>query len=540
MKKRSLSLLTLVLILALALTGCGGGSKETSSSGNVIRTNNGAEPNSLDPALAKGNNDSKTIYLIFEGLMKYNENGEIVPGMAEKVDISDDGLTYTYTLRDAKWSNGDPVTAGDFEYSWKRVLNPEMGSEYSFQLYYIKGGEEYNTGNGSVDDVGVKAIDDKTLEVSLKSPTPYFDELTAFYTLMPVNKSVVESDPDWAKDVSKGNFVTNGPFKITDWKHGEKIIVAKFEDYYNKDKIKLDGVESDILEEQSTAWQKYQGGEYDYIMDAPQDVVAELIKNKDPEFHSFDKYGTQYLAFNTEKAPFTNQKVRQALSMAIDRQSIIDNVIQGGQSYADGLIPYGSKDDQGKDFREANGKFVTEDIEKANQLLEEGLAELNMTREDMSSLVLSYNTSENIRKMCEAIQEMWRQNLGIEIGLENMDFKVLLERKTAGDFDICRAAWTGDYLDPMTMMDLFMTGEPQNDPKYSNPEYDRLLKVAKSTGDQKVRMDSMKEAEKIMMEDMPLMPLYFSNGYYVAKPYVKGIFTSPLNDPFLIYAEIEK
>lgn len=561
MKKRSLKLIALLLAMVVFLTACGGGGGNNAPAGNggnnaanngggeetaatgegkILRTNNKSEPGSLDPGLATGTHDSWILQHIFEGLMKYNEKGEVVPAMAESYDVSDDGITYTFHLKDGvKWSNGDPVTAGDFEFAWKRVLDPELASEYSYQLYYLKGGEEYNTGKGTVDDVGVKALDEKTLEVVLKVPTPYFVGLTAFYTLYPVHKASVEANPDWAKNPSEVEFVSNGPFKLTEWAHNDYVKVVKNENYYDADKVKLAGIDFDILEDDNTAWQKYEGGEYDFLMSPPSTIVNQLKTSGDEQLKIGDDLGTYYYAFNCKKAPFDNQKVREALSLAIDRKTIVDNITQGGQIPGEGMVPYGLLDDQGKDFRKEVGNLVHEDVEKAKKLLDEGLKESGMTIEDMNKTILVYNTDEGHKKIAQAIQEMWKKNLGFEIGLENMEFQVLIDRRREGDYFVSRAGWLGDYADPMTMLDIFMTGNPQNDPKYENPEYDALLNTAKNSPDQKLRMDSMKEAEKILMRDLPITPIYFYTRPYVEKPNVKGVFNTILNYPFLTYAEIE-
>ena len=555
MKKRNLRFATMLLALVLLLTACGGGNAPANNAGNnganeatadagssegkILRTNNNSEPGSLDPALATGTHDSWAMQHMFEGLMKYNEKGEVVEGMAKEMKVSDDGLKYTFTLRDdAKWSNGDPLTAQDFEFAWKRVLDPETASEYSYQLYYLKNGEAYNNGEAKAEDVGVKAVDDKTLEVELESATKYFPSLAAFYTLYPVPKAIVEKNPDWAKDPKNGDFITNGPFVIKDWKHNEGIDLVKNDQYYDKDKVKLAGIHFDIIEDQNTSWQRYEGGEYDFIVSPPNTIVNKLQQAKDEQLTIGDDLGTYYFALNVKEKPLNNVKVRQALSLAIDRKAIVENITQGGQLPAEGMVPFGLLDDQDKDFRDDQGNLVKEDVEEAKKLLDEGLAEEGMTKADLNGKVIVYNTDESHKKIAQAVQEMWNSKLGISVNLENMEFQTLIDRRREGDYFISRAGWMGDYADPMTMLDLFMTGNPQNDPKWSNAKFDELLKKAKTETDQKVRMDSMKEAEKIMMEEMPVIPIYFYTQPYVTKPNVKGIYKVILNYPFLTYAEI--
>lgn len=537
-------LVSLFLVTALVFTGCSKSIDTSKGNGSnsepkILRTNNSSEPGTLDPALAQGTHESWVLDHIFEGLFKKSPDGKIVPGMAKDFKLADDQITYTFTLRDdIKWSNGDNITAKDFEYSWKRALNPELAAEYAYQFYYLKGAEAYNTGKGSIDDVGVKAIDDKTLEVVLASPTAYFLELTSFYTYYPVNQKIVEANPDWAKDPK--TYVSNGPFKLTEWVHNAKIVIMKNENYYDAAKVKLDGIDFAILTDENTAWQKYEGGEFDFLTPLPQAVVAQLKAQNNPDLIIGGDVATYYYNFNSKIKPFDNLKIRKALAMSIDRQTIVDKIAQGGQIPAEGVVPFGMLDENNKDYREAAGKLVEYNVEEANKLFQEGLTETGFKAEDFSQFTILYNTSEGHKKIAQAIQEMWRQNLGIEVQLENVDFQVKLDREKAGDFQISRAGWIGDYVDPMTFVDLWETSSSFNDAKFSNSKYDELVATAKGTTDQKVRMEAMREAEKILMDNMPVMPIYFYTQPYAQKSYVTGVY-KPLNRyPYFTYADMNK
>ena len=601
MFKKIKSLTGLILVLALILTGCGGkdsadksGGAEDGSSGQILYTANRSEPGTLDPALAQGTHESWILNHLFTGLLAYDEEGNLVPGMADMPEISEDGLHYTFKIKDGmKWSNGDPVTAKDFEFSWLRVLDPETAAVYAYQLYYLKGGEAYNSvekpgiyyvkddaGNdtkevdhevtytdadlagldvdGKSEDekaqavyekwladaraqVGVKAVDDTTLEVTLENPTPYFSDLTAFYTLYPVNQKVVEENPDWATDAS--THVSNGAFKLQTWEHDSKIEVVKNENWFNADKVKLAGITWDILEDSNTAYQNFDSGKYWIQVDPPQEVVAQKFSEEDPILVIGKQVGTYYYNLNNipkenEKNPFTNVNIRKAFSLALDRKSLCENITKGGQIPAEGMVPYGLLDEAGKEFREGSGNFLKYDPEEAKALFEKGLQEEGLTVADVNGKVLLYNTDEAHKKIAQAVQQMWKQTLGVDIQLENVDFNVKLAREKAHDFDISRAGWVGDYSDPMTMMDLFVTGGSFNDSGYSNPKYDELIKTAIQSPDQKVRMDSMKEAEKILMEDMPIVPLYFYTQPYFVNENVKGIYKPLLQYPVLTYAEM--
>lgn len=544
-----------MLAMVFVFTACGGGKDKTkgtdagggtnaTSTGNIIKANNTSEPGSLDPALATGTHESWVLRHTFEGLMTYDEKGELVPGMAEDFpEISEDGLKYTFKIRDgAKWSNGDPVTANDFEFSWKRLANPETASDYAYQLDYVKGAKAFNNEEGKIEDVAVKAIDEKTLEVELEVMTPFFEGLTAFYALYPVNEKVVTENPDWAKNAD--THVSNGPFKLANWEHDSKIQIVKNENYYNIDKVKIDGIDFDIIVEKNTEWTKYENGELDIVVKPTNEIVNKMIKEDNKELVLGDYIGVEYYNFNMKVEPFQNAKIRQAFSMAIDRDIITNQVRQMGDTVAEGIIPFGLEDDAGKDFREANGNLLKEDVKEAKKLFEEGLKEEDMTLEDFNSqkFVLIYNTDETHKKVTQAMQEMWKKNLGAEIQLENTDFQVKLDREKAkpvGDFQMSRAGWVGDFEDPMTMIDLWVTDASNNNPGYSNPEFDDLISSAKAPTDAKQRMDDMKKAEKILMEDLPIMPVYFTKMQYTVKPNIKNVYNTKLDYPTLTYAEIE-
>lgn len=554
MKKKLSLILILILCLSITLTACvPGGDKEkvegtdssetTTTTGSaptdkILRTNNSSEPGSLDPALAQGTHESWILDHTFEGLMKVDENLEIVPGMAESYEVSEDGLKYTFKIKDnVKWSNGDPVTAHDFEYSWKRALDPELAADYAYQLYYLKNGEEYNAGEVTVDEVGVKATDDKTLEVELKAPTAYFLELTAFYTLFPVNKAVVEANPDWAKNAD--THVSNGPFTLTSWNHDANISIRKNQDYYETDKIFLEGIDFDIIEDENTTWQKYEGGDYDFLLPLPQAVVAKLKAENNPELVIGSQVGTYYYSLNLNSEFFANKKIRQALSLALDKDTIVEKISQGGQLAAEGVVPYGLMDEDNKEFRDTVGPLIDYNVEEAQKLFQEGLDETGLTKEDFSKAVLLYNTLESHKKIAQAIQEMWKQNLGIEVQLENVDFQVKLDREKAGDFDISRAGWLGDYSDPITFIELWESKSSFNDAKFENERYDELVEIAKFSSDPKERFEAMREAEAILMEEMPILPIYFYTQPYAQKPYVKGVFKTAVNYPQLKYIVFE-
>ena len=557
MKSKGFKFLALALATALTLTACGGGGGTSDTGGgekkadnntpaatdvatpqvNRIVSSNMAEPGTLDPAKARGTHESWPLQHLFVGLTRVNKDGKVENALADKIEISEDGKVYKVTLKDGlKWSDGNPITAEDFEFAWKRVLDPKMESQYAYQLYYIAGAEEYNKGKGKADSVGVKAVDAKTLQVTLKQPTAYFDSLMGFYTYYPVSKKVVEANADWAKDPK--TLVSNGAFILKDWTHNSKIVMDKNPNYYEADKVKIDGIDLDIIEDQSTVYQKYVAGEYNMVVELPTEVTAKLRAEKNPELVIGPNLALYYYNLNPAVKPLNNVKVRKALSLALDRKVITDQITQGGQLPATAIVPPGLLDDTGKEFSDANKDLIKTDVEEAKKLLTEGLAEEKMTPADVKLTIL-YNTSENHKKIAEAIQQMWNKELGIKTELENVEFKVKIDRENAHQFEISRSGWVGDYLDPMTFMDLWITGASNNYVNYSNPEYDKLVKEAQTSTDQKLRMDNMKKAEKMILEDMAIVPIYFYTHPYAVKPNVKGITKNAINYPSLINAEIE-
>ena len=525
MKKSVFAAMSSILVLSAALAGCGGGEKtgeQGASTGNeqtsgpkVLRMNMHSEPPTADPALAEDSTSGALLRATFDGLTRISEDGKPHESVAEKIDVSEDGLTYTFHLRDSKWSNGDAVTAKDFEYAWKRALDPKLGSTYAYQLYYLKNAEEYNMGKAKADDVGVKAQDDKTLVVTLKNPTPFFLELTAFYTYFPVNQKVVESDAKWAGEAK--SHVGNGPFKIDTWEHKSKLVLAKNDNYWDKDAVKLDKIDFSMVEDENTELSMFDNGDLDWAgapMSAlPTDAVPSLKDSGKMKTHAIA--GTYMYKFNTEKAPFNNAKIRKAFAYAIDRKSIIDNVTQTNQEPAMGLVP--------PTMAVATSPYFKDnDAETAKKLLEEGMKEEGITK--MPTLTLSFNTSEGHKKIAEAIQDQWKKVLGVDVKLENKEWKVFLDDMHQGKFQIARSSWTGDYNDPYTFLDLFKNKKgSNNDTNWENPKYQELLNKSALEKDPEKRKQILAEAEAIFMDEMPAAPIYYYTHSYVQSDKVKGV-----------------
>jgi len=521
-KKKFFLLIGLLAVLALIVTGCGGQSGSSQGSDQVIRFNVGAEPQTLDPAKATGLPDATIINAMFEGLTRYDASGKPSPGIAESWTISPDGLTYTFKLRDAKWSNGDPVTAQNFVDGWLRALDPKTASEYAYQLYYIKGAEEYNKGTGSARDVAVKALDDHTLQVVLKAPAPQFLGLTSFQTLMPIDSKVVSAHPDWA--ASPDNYVGDGPFKMVSWSHNQMIECVKNPDYWDAASVKLAKLDFYLVDNDNTAYNMFQTGQINFDYNVPVEQIAQLKGN--PDYKVVPSASSYFYRFNVTKKPFNDPRVRRALALAIDRQAIVRDVTKAGQKPAYAFIPYGFLDADGKDFRQNGGDYFKEDVAAARKLLAEaGYPD----GKGFPEVTIMYNTNDQHKQIAEAIQAMWKKNLNINVQLRNEEWQTYLNDMSKLNYDIARAGWSPDYMDPMTFADMFVTGGGNNETGWSNKEYDALITRAKTVdaGNPKARMADMHAAEKILIDQMPIMPIYFYTQPVLIKPNLKNVIIPP-------------
>lgn len=490
----------------------------------VIRYNVGTEPETLDPAKSTGIPEFNMQLAIWEGLMRLDSKSQPAFGAAEKVDISPDLLTYTFTLRKGlKWSNGEPLTAADFEYSWKRALDPDTAADYAYMLYYLKGGEAYNGGTGKVEDVGVKAKDARTLVVTLEAPCKYFLSLSAFGTYYPVNKKIVEADSEWYTKAEK--LIGNGPFKVSKWSHNDRIEFVKNPNYWGAKSVVLEKLVFTMVEEDTTELAMFESGEIDFADNPPSAELARLTAEKKLGVNVL--LGTYYYIFNVEKKPLDDVRVRKALTLAIDRKAIVETVTKGGQVPALAFVPPGIPDASGNDFRKSKGDYFKDaDVATAKALL----AEAGYPNgRGFPSLEILYNTSAGHKRIAEAIQEMWKVNLGItSVTLRNLEWGMYLAARDEGDFQIARAGWLGDFLDPMTFIDMWLTGGGNNNSRWGLPEYDALVEKARKSADQAVRMKTMHDAEALLMRDMPIAPIYYYVDLFLMKPYVKGVMQSAL------------
>ena len=509
---------TLFFVLCILLTSCN--THRVKTYGNVIKWNLQSEPKTIDPQLNAAVDGSDVINHLHEGLMR-EVNGKITNGIAENHEVSEDGLTYTFYLRESKWSDGQPLTAHDFEYAWKRCLAPETASEFAFIMYPIKYGEAYLNGEMPRDSVGVKAIDDYTLEVTLRAPTDYFLSLTTIATFQPTREDIVAKGADgaWAKnpDVS----VTNGPFKLVDYRLGEKMVFQKNEHYWRAEDTNIDFIEVYMITEASTSLTAYEAGDMDVIDDVPTQEILRLI-NEDPSFEILPLLGVYYYTFNLNIEALKDVRVRKALAYSINRKKITGIVLKGGQMPAFSMVPYGLRDAAGNDFSKTSGKHLLEDgnqnFEDAKKLLSEaGYPD----GKDFPALTLEYNTSEAHKSVAETIQEMWKSNLGIDVNLQNSEWAVFQDKRVQNDFEIARGGWISDFADPITFLDILISGSTQNYGKWDSKMYDALIDSSKyATGQE--RFNYLYKAQEVMMQDMPVIPIYYYNDAVMVKRHIKN------------------
>ena len=466
--------------------------------------------------------------------MLLDESEQPVYGAAEDMKVSDDGLVYTFKLRqDGKWSDGEPVTANDFKYSWMRALDKATAAEYSYQLYYIKNAEKFYNGEVGADEVGIKVVDDYTLEVTLESPTSYFPQLLAFPTYAPLREDVVSANPDgWA--TSPETYISNGPFKLVKWDMKDQLVFERNENYWDASSVKLDSLTFKLVTDETTAYSELKAGNFDMVNSVP---TNEIQPGKEEGLVKISPYlGTYFFAINVGKQDtlnddvkkaLSNKLVRQALNLAVDRQEIIDNVAKAEQVPAYSFVPKGIFNEDGSEFADKeyyDPAAMDENIAKAKELLKEAGYE---NGEGLPTFELMYNSEGAHKDICQIIQQNWAE-IGVNVELTNQEWAVFLNTRQQGDYQISRHGWIGDYVDPMTFLDMWVTGGGNNDCGFSNAEYDKLISDAKVETDAAKRTEMLRKAEDILMDEMPLIPIYYYTNVRAWNDNVKGIQCSTL------------
>ena len=551
---------------ALGLAACGGsksgstatsGSTAGSTAGGVntagFTVQYGSNPETLDPALNSAIDGANTIITIFEPLLLINENNEVVGGQAESWETSEDGLTWTFTMRDGlKWSDGTDLNAKDFEYSFKRMVDPNTAAPYAETcLGMIDGFEEAAgfpdadgnpTAEPNPDALNVKASDDgKTLTIVLSYPCSYFDKMAAFATMSPVQQATVEANGDsWC--TSADTFVSNGPYMITDWTPSERIVLTKNPNYvggWDSSKIVSDTITLLLLEDSSASYAAYNSGEAVLVKDVPTDEIPSLTKAEDGgDFYVDTILGTYYVSLNLQRDAFKDAKVRKALSLAIDRDYVANTIMQGTYSAADSIVGPGIVDESGYFHDNGNAPYISADYEanlaEAKKLLEEAGYP---NGEGYPTIEYSTNDAGYHVPLAEYLQQAWG-DLGITLTINKMEWSSFTPARRAGEYDVARNGWVMDYNDPSNMLDLFCTSNGNNDGKYANPDFDAAIDASR-VADSAEHFAQLHKAEDILMEDMGCLPIAYYNDYWLQSPTLKGTWHSPYGYWYLQYGYIE-
>lgn len=531
---------------------------ETTATGSGFTVQLGPNPETLDPALNSAVDGANTIITIFEPLLLIDENNDVIPGQAESYDVSEDGLTWTFHMRDGlKWSDGSDLTAKDFEYSFKRMADPNTAAPYAATAVGMIAGFDEAQGNPDADgnpttDPNPDALqvtaseDGKTLTVTLSYPCSYFDKLAAFAALSPVQEATVEANGDgWC--TSPDTFVCNGPYMITDWTPSERIVLSKNPNYvggWDSSKIVSDNITLLLLEDSSASYAAYNSGEAQLVKDVPTDEIPSLTKAEDGgDFYVDSILGTYYISLNDQREPFTDVRVRKALSLAIDRDYVANVIMQGTYSPAYNMVGPGIVDaEEGTMFIDnANGgePYIGEDYEADLEEAKSLLAEAGYPGgEGFPTITYSANDAGYHIPVAEYLQQAWGE-LGITMNIDKVDWASFLPLRRAGDYDISRNGWVMDYNDASNMLELFTTGNGNNDGKYSNPEFDAAIEASK-VADKTVHFEQLHKAEDILMEDMGCIPVAYYNDFWLQSPSLKGTWHSPYGYWYLQYGYIEE
>ena len=565
MKKRALALV-LTAAMVLGLTACGGSTTETTASDaatedttaeatddqtadaadatasageKILSVQVGPDPETIDPALNSAVDGGNMLLHSFECLLAVDQNGQLAPGQAETWETSEDGLTWTFHLRDGlKWSDGSDLTANDFVYSWKRVCDPMVAAPYAETVLSMVEGYDKAI-EGDLDALQVAAPDANTLVVTLNAPCSYFGSLAAFATLSPVQQATVEANGDaWATKAE--TYISNGPFYVSEWVPGSYIMMTKNPYYWNADAIKLDGIKWNLIEDSNAAYSAYQTGEVLMIKDVPTEEIPSLKENAD--FYVDPIIGTYYLSMNIDREPFNNADVRKALSLAIDRDYVANTLMQGTYSPAGNFMGPGWIDTDGKQFMDnANGgkEYIDTtnyeaDLEEAKQLL----ADAGYPNgEGFPTISYSTNDSGYHKVVAEYLQQAWAE-LGIDLQVDIVEWASFTPMRRNGDYDVARNGWVGDYSDPSNMLDLFYSTNGNNDGKFNNADYDAAMELSRTTLDAAERSTALHNAEDILMEEAGCIPVAYYNDFWLQSDKITGSWHSPYGYWYFMYADI--
>ena len=575
MKMKNIAAVAMAGCMAASLAACGGSassaaSTETSTAASTeaatgeestgtasgFTVQYGPNPETLDPALNSSIDGANTLITVFEPLLLIDQNNEVIPGQAESYTVSDDGLVWTFTMRDGlKWSDGSDLTAKDFEYSFKRLAAPDTAAPYAETVVGMIDGYEDAVGNPDADGntttepdfdaLNVVASEDgKTLTVTLSYPCAYFDKLAAFAAMSPVQQATVEANGDaWC--TAPDTYVCNGPYYISEWVPSERIVLTKNPNYvggWDSSKIVSDTITLLLLEDSSAVYAAYNSGEAQLVKDVPTDEIPSLTKAEDGgDFYVDTILGTYYISLNDQREPFTDPNVRKALSLAIDRDYVANTIMQGTYTPAYNLVGPGIVDENGMFYDNANdGKtYISEDYEANLEAAKQALADAGYPNgEGFPTIEYSTNDAGYHTPVAEYLQQAWGE-LGITVNINKVEWASFTPLRRAGDYDASRNGWVMDYNDPSNMLELFTTSNGNNDGKYSSADFDAAIEASK-VADKSVHFQKLHEAEDILMNDYACIPIAYYNDFWLQSPSLKGTWHSPYGYWYLQYGYVEE
>ena len=503
----------------------------------------GMEPTGMNTTTVTYADEFTMIGNMYDTLTRVQEDGTYGPAAAEEIVISDDGLTYTFKLRkDGVWTNGDTVVAEDFAFAWSEVLNPEVASEYAYFLYFIENAEAYYKGECEWEEVGIKVIDDFTLEVKLHTALPYATELFSFGVLAPVNKNFYEAVGADLYNTEPEYFCSNGPFAMVEWSHGEKLVVQKFEDYYHADKVGAKQIVFKIISDANATLNAYIAGEIDYTGSLSTGDQITMIESAGFEVKTFPSKTYFYGYVNTEDEVLSNVNMRRALSLAFDKQALCDATLGNGSvpltCFAPGVM-CGDIDYQAASLEANGGVYSPEngDVEKAKEYFATALEELGMTADQITIGIDCSDSSVNIQQ-ASFLQEAWQSAFGIKVEVNSMISKQVAANRQDGNYDISLGGWGPDYNDPISDLDLWVTDGGNNDTRWSNEEYDAYIQTARTSTDMQERCDAFIECEKILASELPVIPTYIRGNAVSVSPKIKGGFIVDQNQTTYRYVQL--
>lgn len=528
-----------ISLLSTIWVGCGSRERPADQAADqgILIWANGTEPVGIDPHVVTGVTENRIISTLLEGLISYHPTDDNIPepGVAERWESNEDHSVWIFHLRDdARWSNRDPVTAQDFVYSWNRMLSPTFGAKYAEMLYVLENAEAFHKGEiEDFDQVGVQAIDEKTLRVTLGGPTPHFPLMLKHYSFFPVHPPTIEKyggmnelGSNWTRE----GYVGNGPFNFAEWTPNQILRVVKSDTYWDRDTVRLNEVHFRPIDNANTEEAAFRNKEVHITNTVPPSKIQGYQLNN-PDLIQIDPYlGVYYYRFNTTRPPLDNRKVRQALSLSIDREQIVETITRGGQTPATGFTPPGMED-------YASPGDIQFDPPRARELLAEAGYPGG---EGFPEVEILYNTLEAHRDIAEAIQNMWEEVLGVEARLLNQEWKVYIPSMQNLEYDIARAGWIGDFMDPITFLSMWTSGNGNNNTGWASPEFDALIREIRRTGDEKARTSLLKEAESLMLSEHIVAPIYWYTRIYLKDPRVQGWYPKRLDNHPIKYVYFEE